>query len=133
MDEVKSDELTPKETPQEPTKIEDMSGEGVKVKLRDGKEYIIYPFLLKDIKPFLAITEEIYNAESQGQGTPIDKMIESVYLVFKQAYPQMTKEEVGGLVSIKSFKKITEIALDISGIEDLIANAKNLTRPNLKK
>ena len=133
MDEVKSDELTPKETPQEPTKIEDMSGEGVKVKLRDGKEYVIYPLLLKDIKPFMEITEAIYNAESQGQGTPIDKMVESAHLVLRQAYPKMTEEDVAGLVSIKSYKKITEAALDISGIDDLITNAKNLTRPSLKK
>lgn len=113
----------------EPT-VADLSGEGQWVRLRDGKEYLVLPLLIDEMPKFVEMAKKV--ASIKGIPDMVEKkgeMIDIAHFILKQAYPNLPKEEVLKLISMKNIFQLVEIAMNVSAIDLMLGNRQ---RPSLE-
>ncbi|MBD3194362.1 MAG: hypothetical protein GF317_04855 [Candidatus Lokiarchaeota archaeon] len=116
-------------------RLKDMSGEGTWVYLRD-KKLLILPVLMKDFTKLVEMLTNLSNNEGNVDenifGMDLDKAVEFVHFAVKQAYPDVTFEEIKNLLSFKGFIAIYKAVLDLNNILEFVKESKNIIMPNLE-
>ena len=94
--------------------------DGVKIKCRDGKEYVFPPFLLEDCFKFIELVDgnvaldvPFFNFIDRESA---DKYLEALMLAFKANYPDMTKDDISKVVDLKISRDIMKNVLLLNEI-----------------
>lgn len=105
-------------------RFDEMAGEGEMITLR-GKEVLILPVLFKDLSKVAEMLTDIGEGVTP-QDLNLEKVITFVYFALKQAYPEITEEEVGEILTIKGFFEIYKAVMAVNDIAQLVDSIKNL-------
>jgi hypothetical protein len=109
--------------------IQDLAGEGEWLTLRDGNKYLILPLLMDDLRKFYALSQEIAKAEVSGNPlVRVERVVEVAYLVLSQAYPNVTREQIEKIVSLKTVFRMIEIVMNVTGVNLIAGNLMRLSQ-----
>jgi len=100
--------------------FEKLTGEGEWVVLR-GKEVLILPALIKDMKHTVKLIEAVaQHAESSDLD---ESMLNFVHWALIQAYPRLTKDQAAEVVSIRGFQRIFRAVIALNEMDELLGKA----------
>ncbi|QCI93373.1 hypothetical protein [Novosphingobium sp. EMRT-2] len=86
---------------------------GIPMQLGDGKTYTIPPLTLGSLEDL----QDRIDAVSGMDKASIATMIDVALAALRRNYPDLTREEVGGLIDVANMDEVFTSALDASGLK----------------
>jgi hypothetical protein len=80
----------------------------------EGREFIVPPLCLRDIKRLLPVMESIEGLPPIGM---LDALVDIIHTALARNYPELTKDELEGMLDPINIKAISDRVMEASGLK----------------
>lgn len=84
---------------------------GVKVQFADGKERVIRPLTISQLRKFMKVAKDMDVEKNVLEDSDIDNMVNAAEIVFSKVDPDITRDELEEILDLKSFNLMFAAAM----------------------
>lgn len=116
--------------------FEEMQGEGEWVQVR-GRKILILPALIDDMKHLIELISNVSSTATLPDSDELDEnmleaMLELCLWSIRQAYPNVTMDDVRKIASIKTFQSIFMTVLTINDLVNILGKVPGLGKEQME-
>lgn len=89
--------------------------DGIKIKMA-GKEYVVPPLNFKQLRTLKPKIESLNNLAGVPDDAQFDAVVEIVHAALSRNYPELSKDDVEGIIDLANLKTVIGAIMGVSGL-----------------